>query len=201
MSTENGGDATAGRQTRRGWRGRWGRARRIKLPVHRRTAAILAVLAVPALICGTVLGGPASASTEFTAQLSPNNTFFLFLQVQDDAPGAHVIDWSASGTPAQEWTFIPTGANQTYEIQNDYTGLCLTAYPAPGDPVWQWGCNDGPAQQWVTALQPDGGLHAYTIQNVNSGLYLDVQNNNSFPGAVIDTYTYTGGSNQHFAGF
>jgi hypothetical protein len=189
-----------------------GNVMRIKLPVHRRTAtvsghrprrarltAILVGLAVPALLGGTLLAGPASASTGFTTEITPNNTFGLLLDVSGAStqPGAPVIDWWADSGANQEWTFSTTGAYDTYEIINYNSGQCLTAYPAPGDQVYQWPCNDGPAQQWVTGLTA-GSIYAYTIQNVNSGLYLDVSGNSSSPGTAIDTWPYNGQSNQEF---
>jgi hypothetical protein len=45
-----------------------------------RLSAVLAVLGVPALLSVT-LAGTASASTAFSAHLTPNNTFFLVLDV------------------------------------------------------------------------------------------------------------------------
>jgi hypothetical protein len=40
-----------------------------------RLSATLAVLAVPALISGTTLAGPASASSVLTTHITPTNTF------------------------------------------------------------------------------------------------------------------------------
>ena len=55
MSTDNGGDATAGRQARPGWRGRWGRA-------HGRRFGRYAALATAAAVTMMTVGGVALAS-------------------------------------------------------------------------------------------------------------------------------------------
>jgi hypothetical protein len=186
---------------------------RIKLPAHRRTdtasghrprrarlAAILAGLAVPALIGGTLLAGPASASSGFQTEVTPNNTLGLLLDVSGGSTqlGAGVIDYWANGGANQQWIFQTTGAYNTYEIINVNSHQCLTADGTAGDQVYQFTCVGSPTQQWVTGLNP-GSIYAYTIQNVSSGLYLDVSGNSPWPGATIDTWYYTGGQNQLFA--
>jgi hypothetical protein len=182
---------------------------RIKLPVHRRAGhrprrarlvAILAGLAVPALLGGTLLAGPASASTGFTTHITPNNTLGLLLDVSGGStqPGAGVIDYWANGGANQQWTFRTTGAYDTYEIINVNSGMCLAADYRAGDQVFQNYCDGSPTQQWVTGLNP-GSIYAYTIQNVGSQLYLDVNGDSPWPGAMIDTWPYTGGQNQYFS--
>lgn len=54
-------------------------------------------------------------------------------------------------------------------------------------------------QQWHTALTPGNG-QAYTIENVSSGLYLDVNGDSPWAGTAIDTWYYNGGANQQFGG-
>src|SRR6516162_5628253 len=111
---------------------------KIKLPARRRAAklsALLAGLAVPALVGGAVLAGPASASTQFTVHVTPNNTFGLLLDVSGGStqPGAPVIDWWANGGANQQWTFSPIGGNNTYEIINVNSGMCLATDGVAGD--------------------------------------------------------------------
>jgi hypothetical protein len=176
---------------------------KIKLPARRRAAklsALLAGLAVPALVGGAVLAGPASASTQFTVHVTPNNTFGLLLDVSGGStqPGAPVIDWWANGGANQQWTFSPIGGNNTYEIINVNSGMCLTTDGVAGDQLYQLQCSGSQIQQWVTGINP-GSATASTIRNVYSGLYVDVSGNSSWPGAAIDTWYYNGGANQFFA--
>jgi hypothetical protein len=164
-----------------------------------RLSAVLAVLATPALL-GAMLAGPASASSSFTIHVTPNNTLGLLLDVSggSTAPGAPVIDWFANGGANQEWTFSPIGGSNTYEIINVNSGLCLTTDGVAGDQVYQLSCSGSQIQQWRTSLTPGSAGVAYTIRNVYSGLYLDVNGDSPWPGASIDTWPYTGGSNQFF---
>ena len=80
---------------------------------------------MPALLGGTVLAGPASASSGFTTHITPNNTLGLLLDVQGGStqPGAPVIDWYANGGANQEWTFSTTGASMGIWVRT----YCQTA--------------------------------------------------------------------------
>ncbi len=174
----------------------------LKLPASRRASrlsAVLALLATPALL-GAVLAGPASASTSFTVHVTPNNTLGLLLDVSgaSTAPGAPVIDWFANGGANQEWTFLPDGGNNTYEIVNVNSGMCLTTDGIAGDQVYQLSCAGSQIQQWTTGLNPNNTGYGYPIKSVYSGLYLDVSGNSAWPGASIDTWPYNGGNNQFF---
>ncbi len=164
-----------------------------------RLSAVLAMLATPVLL-GAVLAGPASASTAFTVHVTPNNTLGLLLDVSGGStqPGAPVIDWFANGGANQEWTFYSYGGNNTYEIVNVNSGMCLTTDGVAGDQVFQMPCNGSSTQQWATGLNPSS-VNAYTIRNIYSNLYLDVSGGSSWWGASIDTWPYNGGSNQYFA--
>ena len=55
--------------------------------------------------------GQANASAAFTVHVTPNNTFWLLLDVSggSTSPGAQVIDWWANGGSNQVWTFYPPG--------------------------------------------------------------------------------------------
>lgn len=186
----------------------------IKLPVSRRhrdgarrhprraarLSAALALLATPALL-GAVLAGPASASSSFTTHLTPNNTFFLLLDVSGGStyPGAPVIDWTANGGANQNWLFLPYGSSNRYQIVNVNSNMCLTTDGVAGDQVYQDPCTGVPNQQWFTNLSPGNG-QAYTIQSAGSGLYLDVSGDSPWAGAAIDTWPYNGGYNQEFGG-
>ncbi|HUN32233.1 MAG TPA: RICIN domain-containing protein [Trebonia sp.] len=174
---------------------------KIKLPTSRtaRLSAVLAGVAVPALVASTALAGPASASTEFTVHITPDNTLGLLLDVSGAStqPGAPVIDWYADGGANQEWTFLPDGGTNTYEIINANSGQCLTTDGVAGDQLYQLPCAGGPIQQWQTAITP-GQEGVGTIRNVSSGLYVDVSGDSPWPGAAIDTWYYNGQDNQYF---
>lgn len=164
-----------------------------------RLSAALAVLAVPALL-GATLAGPASASTAFTAHVTPANTFDLLLDVSGGSTyaGAPVIDWYANGGQNQNWLFLPYGGGyNTYEIINVNSNMCLTTDGVAGDQVYQEPCGEGTVQQWQTSLTP-GSVYTYTVKNVYSSLYLDVNGDSPWAGASIDTWYYNGGQNQYF---
>lgn len=164
-----------------------------------RISAALGVLAVPALL-GATLAGPASASTAFTTHVTPDNTFFLLLDVSGGSTyaGAPVIDWYSNGGANQNWLFLPYGGNSTYEIINVNSNMCLTTDGVAGDQVYQEPCTGGTAQQWQTGLTA-GTTSENTIKSVYSGLYLDVSGDSPWAGAAIDTWYYNGGYNQNFA--
>lgn len=183
------------------------------MPAHHRTAtgperrprhaarltAAVAGLALPALIGGAVLAGNASASTAFTTHVSPDNTFYLQLDVSGAStqPGAPVIDWWSNGGANQSWTFSPIGGANTYEIINGNSNQCLTTDGVAGDQLYQLPCTGSQEQQWATSLSlTASGTQA--IRNVYSGLYVDVSGDSPWPGAAIDTWTYNGGDNQFF---
>ena len=163
-----------------------------------RLSATVAALAVPALIGGTALASPASASSVLTTHITPTNTFFLMLDVSGASTqaGAPVIDWYANGGANQSWSFVPSGGTHTYEIVNGNSGQCLTSDGVPGDQVYQFPCVSSPTQQWRTNLATSPNY--CMIQNVASGLYLDVSANSVWPGTAIDTWYYNGNSNQYF---
>ena len=165
-----------------------------------RISAVLGVLAVPALL-GATLAGPASASTAFTTHITPNNTFGLLLDVSGGStyPGAPVIDWYANGGQNQNWLFLPVNGGNTYEIINVNSNMCLTTDGVAGDQVYQEPCTGSVIQQWQTNLTP-GITATYSIKNVWSGLYLDVNGGSPWAGASIDTWYWNGGANQYFGG-
>jgi len=162
-----------------------------------RLACAFAVLGSSALLAG-VFASTAAAS-EFTTQVTPNNTFALLLDVSgaSTAPGAPVIDWWANGGANQNWTFNSVGPASTYEIINQNSGQCLTTDGVPGDQVTQMPCVGSLQQEWLTAFNPGRGPRM--IQSVYSGLYLDVNSDSPWPGASIDTWYYNGNSNQYFS--
>ncbi len=159
----------------------------------------LAALATTALIAGAVTASPAFAQTSYQGvHVTPANTFFLQLDVYgaSTANGAGVIDWWTNGGANQSWNFISYGGSNTWEIQNRNSGECLATDGVPGDQVYQDPCDLQSNQLWNANVATNGTF--FNIQSKSSGLYLDVNSNSSWPGAVIDTWYYNGNSNQYF---
>ncbi|TWP37294.1 RICIN domain-containing protein [Leekyejoonella antrihumi] len=161
------------------------------------TAAGLAACSAVLIAAGA---GTASASTAFTTHLTPNNTFYLQLDVSgaSTAPGAPVIDWWSNGGANQAWSFIDAGGG-SYEIVNQNSGQCLTTDGVAGDQLYQYPCWGGWSQLWNTGLNP-GDLGAVaTMSNPETGLDVDVDGNSPWPGAAIDAWYPNGGANQSFS--
>lgn len=171
--------------------GRWGR-RGIG-------AAVVAAGVVGMLVTGA--GGANAQSTSFTIHMTPNSGWGLLLDVSGGSQdnGAPVIQWYANGGANQEWTFVPSGGYNSYYIVNANSNKCLTTDGVAGHTVYQFTCVNAPTQVWQTSLNPNQWEVAYAIYNPGSGLYLDVNGNNAWPGSYIDTWYYNGGSNQFFA--
>ena len=66
----------------------------------------------------------------------------------------------------------------------------------PGDQVYQFPCVSSPSQQWKTNLATSTAYNM--IQNVASGLYLDISGDSGWAGTAIDTWYYNGNDNQYF---
>jgi hypothetical protein len=163
-----------------------------------RLACTLAVV-VSAALASAVTASPAAAQTAYQGvHVTPANTFFLQLDVYgaSTAPGTGVIDWWTNGGANQSWNFVSYGDGNTWEIQNRNSGFCLATDGVPGDQVFQEPCDLQPNQLWNATPQTNGTF--FTIQSKSSGLYLDVNSNSSWPGAIIDTWWWNGNSNQLF---
>ena len=145
--------------------------------------------------------GVASANPTFTTHLTPDNTFFLQLDVSgaSTAPGAPVIDWYSNGGANQVWTFVDQGGGN-YEIVNQNSGQCLTTDGVAGDQLYQFYCLNGPGQRWQTGLtgNPADAFVAKNIYNPAYGLDVDVYGDSAWPGAAIDAWYPNGGYNQSF---
>ena len=146
----------------------------------------------------------AADAGSFTTNVTPQNTFFLQLDVSNasTSPDAGVIDWWTNGHANQSWTFYNvTNDPNMFIIVNQNSGQCLTTSGVAGDQVYQEPCGvvSNPYDQvWYTGLRPDTWPNAYDIQSVGSGLYLDVYGDSPWPGAWIDTWYWNGGKNQYF---
>jgi hypothetical protein len=175
---------------------------RMRLPTGRpaRLTSMLLALGSCTLIAGGALASPALAQT--WENVTPNNTAALALDVSgaSTSPGAPVIDWWGNEGANQQWAFwhYDNGYESGYEIINKNSNQCLTSDGNPGDQVYQTICYGNNNQLWRTDVNAMR-TGTYTIQNVYSGLYLDVYGDSPWPGASIDTWYYNGGANQFWS--
>jgi hypothetical protein len=161
-------------------------------------------LAALALVAGTAMVGvqatPAAATTtNQVIRIAPFSNPLLTLDVSGASflAGAPVIQWTLNTGPNQMWQILPHGGY--FWIVNVRSGLCL-ADGGAGHPVVQWPCGD-PASgtMWDTYLTASTTL-GYPIMNVQSHLYLDVNQGSLAAGAGLTTWTWNGGFNQYFLG-
>jgi hypothetical protein len=157
-------------------------------------AVATGVLAISGLLAGT--GGAAQANGP-SMRIAPYLNQFLFLDVSGGSvgDGAPIVQWPLSGDN-QVFTLQPTGGH--FELVNRHSGKCITSDGVPGHQLVQWYCSGTSNQLWDTGLTP--GFYIYTIRNVGSGLYMDVEGGSVAQGGAVITWYGNGGSNQYFAG-
>ena len=166
-----------------------------------RTLKKLAVSAAAtvAAVAGAVAVSPgtAHASGNFTAWLSPASNPYIFADVQSASTStlAPVILYHWTGGSNQKWVFWQQ-ASGYYLIQNLNSGKCLWSDGVSGHQVLQVPCDGNQYELWRTGVTTD--YVGRTIQNVFSGLYLEVYQDARGDGAKLDTYGWTGGNNQYF---
>jgi hypothetical protein len=102
-----------------------------------------------------------------------------------DAPGGalnvrlKLVACSSSGT--QQWTFLPTGAANTYVIRNQASGLCMevnNGTSTPKETVDEFTCNGLASEQWV--------LEGLTLRHAGTNQCLDTVGG---PGSQLMQYT------------
>lgn len=113
--------------------------------------------------------------------------------------GTGLIQWPADGGNEQAWYFGTVtydGAYQGTLIDNANSGLCVDTDGNAGDQVFQQTCEFGNANE---LFDINGGLDAYSqLQNVGTGLYLDVSGYSWNEGAAIDLWYGNDQPNQTF---
>ncbi|MFC3744315.1 RICIN domain-containing protein, partial [Paractinoplanes deccanensis] len=102
------------------------------------------------------------------------------------ANGTQPVIWDCNGAANQRWTT----AGQSLQA----LGKCLDAAPGAtaGAKAQIWDCNGGTNQQWT--FQTNG-----TIRDNQSGLCLDVNNNQTANGTLTLLWTCTGAVNQQWS--
>ncbi|MBO3749500.1 RICIN domain-containing protein [Streptosporangiaceae bacterium NEAU-GS5] len=160
------------------------------------TVTTIGVLAGVGLLATT--SGAQAKTTIGTIHVDPVSNPFLALDVVGGATGdgAPVIVWPYTGDN-QWWTFMPT-LDGYWKIKNEHSGKCLATDGVAGHQLFQWRCKDDPKQLWDTDLMPVTGV-GWTIRNVGSGLYLDVQGSGG-QGTPVIGWTGNGGYNQYWLG-
>jgi alpha-galactosidase len=132
-------------------------------------------------VSGGVTGDPPTSAS--TTLVSTSSGRCLDVPGSNTANGTQPIIWDCNGAANQQWTV----SGQTLQS----LGKCLDAPigATAGTKVEIWDCNGGTNQQWT--FQADG-----TIRGNQSGLCLDVNNNQTANGTLTLLWTCTAAANQ-----
>ncbi len=170
----------------------------------RRLARRLAAVVATALagVAVAVVPGVANAQQLNSVAIGTDaSANFLVLDVAgaSTAQGAGVIQWYGNGGANQRWIFVPTG-DETQEIVNQNSGMCLTTDGVAGDQLYQMRCLNSPLQQWRGTLPRSwsGFLNGSTLVNPYSGLGVDVSGGSGNAGTSIIGWYAKDSINQHF---
>lgn len=117
------------------------------------------------------------------------------------ANGTAVVQWPATGGSNQKWALRRERGN-VYTLVSADSGKCLEVpgkSTAQGARLDVWACDDGTNQQW--ALQAAGAYTSsttasYVLVNLGSGWVADVPKESTAPGAALQQWASTGGTNQ-----
>ncbi|MGK5683895.1 glycoside hydrolase family 27 protein [Actinoplanes sp. URMC 104] len=135
-------------------------------------------------VSGGTTGNP-STPASFSLVSAPSGRC-LDVPNSTTANGTQPVIWDCSGAANQRWT----ASGQTLQA----LGKCLDAPigATAGAKVQLWDCNGGANQQWTS--QSNG-----TIRGNQSGLCLDVNNNQTANGTLTLLWTCTGAANQQWS--
>ena len=173
--------------------------------IDHRAARLLAVAAVGLAAVGTTAGA-AQADTGYAVTWSQPYLItasydFLNVAVADGATtgGAPIIQWSADDGSEQEWKFGTETYDGVYKgtfILNVNSDLCVNTDGVAGDQLDQEICYYGNVNELYYVY---GDLGSYdSIENVGSGLYLDVSGYSWNEGDGIDLWYQNNQPNQTF---
>jgi alpha-galactosidase len=134
-------------------------------------------------VSGGGTGDPQTPAS--TALVSTSSGRCLDVPNSNTTNGTQPIIWDCSGATNQRWT----ASGQALQA----LGKCLDAPigATAGSKVQLWDCNGGANQQW--SFQSNG-----TIRGNQSGLCLDVNNNQTANGTLTLLWTCTGAANQQW---
>jgi alpha-galactosidase len=132
-------------------------------------------------VSGGGTGDPQTPSS--TSLVSTSSGRCLDVPNSSTANGTQPVIWDCNGAPNQKWTV----SGQALQA----LGKCLDAPvgATAGAKVQLWDCNGGTNQQWT--FQANG-----TIRGNQSGLCLDVSNNQTANGTLTLLWTCSGATNQ-----
>ncbi|MFF1920577.1 RICIN domain-containing protein [Streptomyces sp. NPDC058221] len=146
----------------------------------------------------TGTSNPSEATRHLTSAASGH-----LMDVSDGATanGSGVIQWPSTGGPNQKWALHRVRAN-VYTLIGAESGKCLEVPGSSADQGTRldvWTCDNGTNQQW--ALQAAGTYSSssdvsYVLVNLSSGWVIDVAKESTAPGAALQQWAATGGTNQ-----
>jgi hypothetical protein len=121
--------------------------------------------------------------------------------------GTLVQQWKCNRTSNQMWTELPGGTDPggylQFEIQNDFSHLCLDARnygTKPGTLVQQWKCNRTSNQEWEFDPEtPSGAVAIFNVGATETPPFanaLDVVGRSTSSGAHIQLWEFNGTGNQ-----
>jgi flagellin-like protein len=120
--------------------------------------------------------------------------------------GAHAVQWPYHNNNSQQWLAIADGTRSgtpIYLIENINSGQVLDVYHAQktvGAQVVQWTNHNGTSQQWfIIADGTRSGTPIYLIENINSGMVLDVYHAQKTTGTQIVQWTNHNGTSQQWS--
>ncbi|OKK23383.1 glycoside hydrolase [Streptomyces sp. CB02488] len=146
----------------------------------------------------TGTSNPADAARHLTSAASGH---LMDVSGGATANGTGVIQWPSTGGPNQRWALHRIREN-VYTLVGADSGKCLEVpgrSAAQGTRLDVWTCDNGTNQQW--ALQAAGTYSSssnasYALVNLSSGLVADVAKESTAPGAALQQWAATGGTNQ-----
>nr|WP_221379287.1 ricin-type beta-trefoil lectin domain protein [Actinoplanes polyasparticus] len=135
-------------------------------------------------VSGGITGDPQTPAA--TSLVSTSSGRCLDVPNSNTANGTQPVIWDCNNAGNQRWTT----SGQTLQA----LGKCLDspAGATAGAKAQVWDCNGGANQQWT--FQSNG-----TIRNNQSGLCLDVNNNQTANGTLTLLWTCTGAANQQWS--
>jgi hypothetical protein len=153
----------------------------------RRLLPLLAT--VPAAVAVAATATPAHAADTFRQITNNDNRKCIDVATQNNTT---VQLWSCDGHNEQKWA--ETLDNGSFVFENEHTNKCLDIAGGSKDlfvPTAANPCSGSASQHWnvIFAFNPGTG-HGFfqQLQNVNSGLCLDLTNNSSQNGTLLQQY-------------
>ncbi|MBV9710276.1 MAG: RICIN domain-containing protein, partial [Ktedonobacteraceae bacterium] len=135
-----------------------------------------------------------------------NSGMVLDLYQGGTASGTNAIQWPYQNNNSQQWAVIPDGTRNgtpIYQIENVNSGMVLDVFHAQrsnGIQVVQWSNHNGTSQQWfIIADGTHNGTPIYLIQNVNSGMDLDVFHARTTAGTPVVQWSNHNGISQQWS--